>query len=206
MSEPSEGMVYSASNMPAGSGQAPFRSSRVASLFTCGDVSICSFLGQEGACVLKFGPVSVRMRADGQELGIVCFRFFLIARKLGRARGAGQRVETIWRRAQRGFELDHRLRGLLQFQQHLAKQFASWQDDSWGDVVLVGPVLMLSGKTHLGESVFGIALGQRDPCGGGLALDIHLVSPIAVVDLRKRVTQGCELVYLFFGNIDLPHM
>jgi hypothetical protein len=35
---------------------------------------------------------------------------------------------------------------------------------------------------------------------------IHLVSPLAVVDLRKCVTQGCELVYLFFGNIDLPRM
>ena len=31
-------------------------------------------------------------------------------------------------------------------------------------------VMLQQAKTHLGESVFGIALGQRDPCGGGLAL------------------------------------
>jgi hypothetical protein len=71
------------------SGQAPFRSSWLASSFTCGYASTSSFLGQQRACILKFGPLSVRMRADGQKLGIVCFRLFLVAGKLGRARGAG---------------------------------------------------------------------------------------------------------------------
>ena len=34
-----------------------------------------------------------------------------LARLLGRACGAGQRFETIARRLQRGFKLDHRLAG-----------------------------------------------------------------------------------------------
>ena len=32
--------------------------------------------------VLKLGPISIGMLADGQELGIVCFRLVVIARKL----------------------------------------------------------------------------------------------------------------------------
>lgn len=76
------------------------------------------FLGQEGSGILKLGPVSVRVLANGQESGIVCSCLFAIAGKPGRSRGAGQRVETVWSGAQRGFELDHHLRRLLQFQQH----------------------------------------------------------------------------------------
>ena len=44
---------------------------------------------------MKLGPVSVGMLADGQELGIICFCFLVLARKFGRMRGAVQRVETI---------------------------------------------------------------------------------------------------------------
>src|ERR1019366_7070515 len=49
------------------SGQAPFRSSWLASSFTCGYASTSSFLGQLLAFVLKFGPDSIGLLPDCPE-------------------------------------------------------------------------------------------------------------------------------------------
>jgi hypothetical protein len=47
---------------------------------------------------------------------------------------------------------------LLQFQQHLAKQFASRQDDPRGDIVLISAVFVLGGRTMNTSTIF---LGVR---------------------------------------------
>src|ERR1700688_3148119 len=134
------------------------------------------------------------MVADSEQPGVVALCFLALAGEMGSARRPRERVESVWRNAQRGFEGHKRLDRLLRFQEHFSQQFASRQDDPRSNGVLVSSIFVVGGGTHLAQCFLLLALRPRQPCCYSLPLNIQLLGPVFLIRLEQRVAKRRKLL------------